>query len=194
MGCSRELISLISQISFLATRCPTEIEQGEPEGLAIMADSLMFELSRVQQTPRAGAKDVENMIQIAEVKRLSAMLYLHDRVITRWAYSPGNPSGKHLQNSIIGVLHHLPVTSGASLWPLFVLGNSPLESTEQVEFVLDRLHQLESSRNLGSVHHARRRVERSIMARIAGDLSTVSQHQHLHDIALNDNERWVSLA
>jgi hypothetical protein len=194
MGCSRELISLISQISFLAAQCAVEIDRGEPEGLAIMADSLMLELSRVQQIPRTGAENVGSMVQIAEVKRLSAMLYLHDRVTTRWTDSPGNPFGKQLQDSIIAVLHNLPVTSGASLWPLFVLGNSPLEGTEQVEFVLDRLHQLESSRNLGSVHHARRRVERSIMARISGDLSTVSPHRHLHDIALNDNERWVSLA
>ncbi|KAJ5470335.1 hypothetical protein N7530_007692 [Penicillium desertorum] len=37
------------------------------------------------------------------------------------------------------------------LWPLFVLGNTGLENEEQRRFVLDRLANIQKTRNLGSV-------------------------------------------
>lgn len=196
MGCSRELISLISRISFLTTKLqPKNIPYGSTRA---MACNLMNQLSQLQQVPQARAENVGTMILIAEVKRLSAMLYLHDRAMVLWS-TPGleemSPLAKNLQNRIIQTLQILPASSGAALWPLFVLGNSTLENDEQIRFVLKRLHQLEISRNLGSVHYARRRVERSIMASFTThETSMIQPYRHVGGEVLNDNEKWVSLA
>jgi hypothetical protein len=40
------------------------------------------------------------------------------------------------------------------LWPLFVLGNTGLENEEHRRFVLDRLANIQKTRNLGSVRRA----------------------------------------
>ncbi|KAJ4292360.1 hypothetical protein N0V90_009021 [Kalmusia sp. IMI 367209] len=190
MGCSRELISLISQISCLAgTSRQQNILIGSK---AVSATHLMNQLSGLHQTLRTGVEHPETMLRIAEVKRLSAMLYLHDRVMVPHA-NTSFALAHSLREAIIEAIQELPASSGASLWPLFVLGKSNLSSRDQAEFVLDRLHQLEKSRYLGSFYHARRRVERNILRRLTahGDLL---QQTWEDDSALNDNERWVSLA
>ena len=190
MGCSRELISLISQTSCLAG----ESMQQEHLVNSTMnkATQLMNVLSNLQQTLQVGVENTESMLQIAEVKRLSAMLYLHDRVMA--SRSSIAPAFAHsLRDAIIDAIQQLPASSGASLWPLFVLGKSNLDNRDQAQFVLDRLLQLEQSRYLGSFYHARRRVERNITQRLT-EHGNVSEQSWEDDSAVNENERWVSLA
>lgn len=152
----------------------------------------MNELSQLQQVLRTGIDHAEAMLQIADVKRLSAMLYLHDRVMAQCS-STSLAFSNNLRDEIIEAIKQLPANSGASLWPLFVLGKSNLDSPSQAQFVLDRLHQLEQSRYLGSFYHARRRVERNILKRLTehGDILGQSWED---DSTVNENERWVSLA
>lgn len=190
MGCSRELISLISQISCLTGTSRQEVKS--VDNIMSEATNLMGRLSSVHQSLRAGVEHAETMLRIAEVKRLSAMLYLHDRVMAPYSNRSSN-FAHNLRRAIIEAIQQLPVSSAASLWPLFVLGKSNLNSKDQAQFVLDRLHQLEQSRYLGSFHHARRRVERNIMRRLTAD-GDVLKLTWEDDLALNDNERWVSLA
>ncbi|KAL1607857.1 hypothetical protein SLS60_002795 [Paraconiothyrium brasiliense] len=190
MGCSRELISLISQISCLASSARQQNDSVD-QTIATAAH-LMDQLSGLHQTLRTGVGHAEIMLRIAEAKRLSAMLYLHDRVMAPYASAP-TALAHGLRNAIIEAIQQLPASSGAALWPLFVLGKSNMSSRDQAQFVLDRLHQLEQSRYLGSFHHARRRVERNIMRRLTAHGDVLPQTWD-DDPALNDNERWVSLA
>lgn len=191
MGCSRELISLIGRISCLAS---TVRQQSHPSDHSIgaTAANLMKQLSTLHQTLGDGGGNIDIMVQIAEVKRLSAMLYLHDRVMAPRANNP--PALAHnLRNAIVDGIQQLPVNSGASLWPLFILGKSNLDTHDQAQFVLERLRLLEQSRYLGSVYHARRRVERNIMKRMTAH-GAVSPSKWEDEAVHHDNERWVSLA
>ena len=190
MGCSRELISLISQISHLAGASRRLHES--PRDLADSATKIMDKLTHLQQILRTGLDHAGTMMQIAEVKKLSAMLYLHDRVMVQCSVTSPVFS-YNLRNEIMRAIQQLPVSSGASLWPLFVLGKSNLDSPSQAQFVLDRLHQLEQSRYLGSFYHARRRVERNISKRLTEHGEILGQPWE-DDLAVNENERWVSLA
>lgn len=197
MGCSRELISLISQISCLAAEL-----QGRASHHAeheTKAASILHQINFLNQIPRHQSGNPDIMIQIAEIKRLSAILYFHDRVLSQLSPTMLDPSSRpsltHLQDFIITSLQNLPPSSGASLWPLFVLGKSDLHSSDQVQFVLDRLIQLEKSRYLGSVYHARRRVERDIRMRLSeGWWEGKKGEKWSDDRVVCENERWVSLA
>lgn len=197
MGCSRELISLISQISSLAAELQSRTSHHAE--YATKAANLLRQLSSLEQITRCQGGNEESMIQIAEIKRLSAMLYFHDRVLSQL---PSVILGSslpfsliRLQDFIITSLQNLSPSSGASLWPLFVLGKSSLHNSGQARFVLDRLAQLEKSRYLGSVYHARRRVERDItMWSSEGHWEGNVGERWSGTGAVSENERWVSLA
>jgi hypothetical protein len=197
MGCSPELISLVSQVSCLATKM--QKHSGNHADHISEAKRTFKQITSLEQTPRHTSGSAETMIKIAEIKRLSALLYFHDRVVSQLPLSRFSLSGPHavadLQKSIISSLEVLPSSSGATLWPLFVLGNSKLHDTSQVRFVIDRLAQLEASRYLGSVHHARRRVERDLRLRSM----ELHGHGEIGDTwrgsgVVCENERWISLA
>lgn len=192
MGCSRELISLISEISHLAGLLRSDIE--DIDHIVTKAATLMNELHYMRQEPRPNFDDTGTMAQIAEVKRLAAMLYLHDSITSQLSPLCPTASPTLLHDAIITALKKLPATSGSSLWPLFVLGKSTLGKAEHVTFVLDRLQQLERSRYLGSVYHARRRIERNIRKRLISEQPESLNTRWDGDLPLNDNERWVSLA
>lgn len=196
MGCSRELLSIISQISSLAAQFRSDVDQDSASLLAIRGD-LVERLRQLKQYSPVGTQNSAHLLQVAEAKRLTAMLYLDERIPV-----PEQSSTLHLRSmgrkrligSIINTLRVLPATSAASLWPLFILGNSQLENEYHRHFVLCRLAQLERSRRLGNIYHARCLVERSIIART---LSPIEPHRLWHlprGVLRNENERWVSLA
>lgn len=199
MGCSCELISLISQISSLAN----QMQSQDPSCLAEnfeTAASLLDQIVSLRQDPGHFSDNVESMLHIAEVKRLSALLYFHNRIVPLLQPSmfalPDLPPIAELQESIISYLRALPSSSGAALWPLFVLWKSRLTDMEQVSFVLERLQQLETSRFLGNVYHVRRRIERDIWAK-ASKIGQGDQ-EGVRDLASSraicETERWISLA
>lgn len=192
MGCSRELISLISEVSHLAGMSRSRTLPHEE--IVGKASGLFTQLSSMDQILRRGEQDANMMIQIAEVKRLTAILYLHDGIIARLNSPSFMITPNHLHEAIITALRNIPSTNGSSLWPLFVLGKSCLHNTEDIAFVLDRLQQLEQSRYLGSVYHARKRIERNLAGRLTLGEQDMLQSRWEGEIPLNDNERWVSLA
>jgi len=193
MGCSRELISLISQTSCLAE--DIRHRTSHHAEYSNKAADVLRQLSVLRQIPRHRSGNTDTLVQIAEIKRLTALLYFHDRISSELhsssAVFPRTFSIPHLQASIVQSLQNLPTSSGAALWPLFMLGNSNLGDSEQIEFVLDRLNQLEKSRYLGSVYHARRRVERDIRG-----TSLACQLEWMDNAGAEmcENERWISLA
>ncbi|KIW16108.1 hypothetical protein PV08_06159 [Exophiala spinifera] len=204
MGCSRELISIVGQISSLARRVQTSTDPSsiiESTEFLTMRNDLVSRLRRLRQCVPSSCVDQPLLMQIAEVKRLAAMLYLEERVprptdtssVDNCIPPPRSLGRKRLIDCIMSSLRLLPETCAASLWPLFVLGNSRLESEEQRHFVLTRLGQLEDSRKLGSIYHARRLVERYIAASSLPSNPLVLGNLP-RGLALTENERWISLA
>jgi hypothetical protein len=197
LGCSRELISLVSQVSWLAAKLQNHSEHHAE--YIIEATRTYRQIISLEQIPRSLSRNVETMVQIAEIKRLSTLLYFHDRVAPQLPSRSFESSSPHavadLQESMISSLQSLSPSSGATLWPLFVLGNSRLRDTRQMRFVLDRLVQLEASRYLGSVYHARRRVKRDLMSRSRELQSQGDIRNTWGDSGIVcENERWISLA
>jgi anaphase-promoting complex subunit 1 len=74
---------------------------------------------------------------------------------------------QRLVSSIVELISTLPNPDTASvLWPLYVIGTSTaLEDETQRRFVLERLHNIQQIRNLGSVRAARTAVEHAFRTR-----------------------------
>lgn len=69
-----------------------------------------------------------------------------------------------LVSSIIELISTLPDIA-TLLWPLFVLSNVGLENEEQRRFVLDRLANVQKTRNLGSVRRTIDAVKHAFVTR-----------------------------
>lgn len=128
------------------------------------------------------------ILQIAEIKRLTALLYFNENLgefvpsipplHRSMSFSSSSPSPslgcssshplsckqtkQRLVSSIIEHISALPNPDTVCvLWPLYVIGHSTaLEDESQRRFVLERLLNIQQLRNLGSVRAARRAVER----------------------------------
>lgn len=129
-------------------------------------------LYNLKQTLPAHSAQRQDLSRIAEIKRLTALLYLTERLdimtcvspaekgLTNNTKQPPSPSKRYLVSTIIREISSLP-NSATLLWPLFVLGNSGLENEDNRRFVLDRLGRMQKTRNLGSVRRARKAVKRA---------------------------------
>lgn len=158
-------------------------------------------LESLQQNYSAHSSPTDNYIlQIAEIKRLTALLYFNENLgefvssipplhrsmslppssaSSSFSSSPPlNYNSSHpllstkgtkqrLVSSIIELISALPNPDTASvLWPLYVIGHSTaLEDETQRRFVLERLHNIQQTRNLGSVRAAKTAVERAFRTR-----------------------------
>ncbi|KAL4805925.1 fungal-specific transcription factor domain-containing protein [Aspergillus unguis] len=151
MGCSRRLMSIIHKISVLACR---KIK-GPTQGYATA--QLRHALHTLQQRLLTHADPNPHLEQIANIKRLAALLYLHERLNPpkpprETEYRSLSVTKSDLITSIIHSVSTLPNTASTAtlLWPLFILGTSCLNETQR-RFVLDRLLDIQRARNLGSV-------------------------------------------
>lgn len=163
-------------------------------------NNLELELQSVQQTLPSYAKDRDDLLRVAEVKRLTALLYLRQRLGTprnssilspvsvglyarypitfntktsRASTSPGSLAlvesstlawKEKLVTDIIAIISTLPDTA-TLLWPLFVIGSVDIDNEEHRRFILERLQNIQNSRNLGNIRRARLAVESAYRAR-----------------------------
>ncbi|CRG83552.1 Pc22g16640 [Talaromyces islandicus] len=199
IGCSRRLMSLISQISALTRKKSKMFSKAESD-LISSCEDIEIALESLQQTCPAHSSPTDSYIlQIAEIKRLTALLYFNENLgefvsplpplhrsmssppsstSSSLSSSPLNSSSSHsipspkgtkqrLVSSIIEGISALPNPDTASvLWPLYVIGHSTaLEDESQRRFVLERLHNIQQTRNLGSVRAAKTTVERTFRTR-----------------------------
>lgn len=166
MGCSRGLLNLIDQISKAASDATTKISKGpltksEVAGLTAIRNELERSLRTIKQVPPPGS-DSENVSEVAEAKRITARLYLHERIST--LLPPNARSASALASYKIRLIEALieqlsPLsTSPSLLWPLFVLGNASPANEEHRRFVLERLSRMLELRNLGSVRLAKQLI------------------------------------
>ncbi|PLB43364.1 MFS general substrate transporter [Aspergillus steynii IBT 23096] len=163
MGCSRRLMSLINDISDMATELSIDTQKEfqpkeEDQDLNTRTNAIRSALSDLKQTLPTHSADRDDLSKIAEIKRLTALLYLTER-LKKNEQQP-TLSKRYLVNTIIRQISSLP-DSATLLWPLFVLGNSGLENEDHRRFVLDRLGRMQRTRNLGSVRRARMAVKQA---------------------------------
>lgn len=138
----------------------------EVSALVASRDALERSLHSLEQTLPTGSDESSNLSRIAETKRLTALLYLRERLgmlpstLPQNETSPTSPTYRiQLITSIISLIKTLP-NSSTLLWPLFILGNTSSGLDEsQRRFVHERLTALQKVRNLGSVRRARLVVE-----------------------------------
>ncbi|RDW74198.1 hypothetical protein BP5796_07640 [Coleophoma crateriformis] len=174
MGCSRALMLSIRETAVLASKI-SKIQQDRPLNHAEIAtfsascDTIERTIHGLRQTLPSCTNKPSELLQIAEVKRLCALLYLRERLgsIPNSTTTNNIPSTtldaasiaykSNLTANITCLLSTLP-DSSTLLWPLFVLGNTQLDE-EQRRFVSERLRSIEKVRNLGSVRQARLEVE-----------------------------------
>jgi hypothetical protein len=192
MGCSRGLLDIIHTISkaasdatmILSKRCMMPDELAD---LRTTRNELEGALHAIDQIPSV-ASDSTYLTRVAEIKRQTALIYLHERLSTllppSTSVSSSSPASykSSLITSVIEQLSPLP-SSPTLLWPLFVLGKGSPADEGHRRFVLERLDNILKSRNLGSVRLARTLVEdryRSWDLEIYGEMALEG--------------KWISLA
>lgn len=158
MGCSRSLISLVDETSSLISHCGST---GVSEATREQFDSLTQRLRGLRQYPPAQAANTPGLAQCAEAKRLATLLYLENRLLDI-GLRQYNDEYRHLVDDTVEATSKLEVSNPATLWPLFVLGNTGYQSETQAQFVVNRLSELEVARKTGSISIARQLLEMKI--------------------------------
>ncbi|KAL1846783.1 hypothetical protein VTK73DRAFT_211 [Phialemonium thermophilum] len=173
-GCSESLLAIISEITELAR------EQdifGQTADIRYRRNDIERRLHALQPPPArrrpraarhpplAGSSVAESDLeQVAETKRLTALLYLHARIDDA---GPHEPRVARLAERILLLVRGISLRTNTILWPLFlvaVLGVRP-EDDESRTLVLERLAALQATRQLGNVKKARGLVEEVWKAR-----------------------------
>lgn len=164
LGCSHELISLISNISDLAAEmdAAADIRRQRPE----RRDEIERQLHAMTQhlppsTADHDASTMEELGYIAETRRLSALIYLYFRLD---GVSPGHPPISRLTGQILALIPKISLRSHVLLWTLFIVGTMGIGVSESGgdsdrKFILERLVSLQHTRELENVRIAREVVE-----------------------------------
>ncbi|GAO51273.1 hypothetical protein G7K_5379-t1 [Saitoella complicata NRRL Y-17804] len=150
MGCSRELMKLISKISNMASELRRD--EGPAEQFAERRNEVGRKLySLYQWSPEVNPE----LDAIAEIKRLSALIYFFARLEMA---GPSEPRMEELTGQVIDMMRLLP-DKATLLWPLFIIGTLGVQSEEDRRFVLDRLENMQRKRDLGSIRKGRKAIE-----------------------------------
>ncbi|CAP98952.1 Pc22g16640 [Penicillium rubens Wisconsin 54-1255] len=196
MGCSRGLLTLINNISIHASEKAKiqkyrRLTPAETQYYAKVSLDISTALLGLKQTLPQHATGREDLERIAQVKHLAAFLYLNERLEDKLDIDDRRRRGvsegckSRLISSMIELISTLP-DMATLLWPLFVLGNTGLENEEQRRFVLDRLANIQKTRNLGSV---KRTIDAVKHAFVTKSLCSSGNKAWVHE-----TYRYISLA
>lgn len=174
-GCCPYLITLIDKISNLG-RCYEDLEL-EPINtrkefehyILIQRNELQSEIEgldqRIQLFPEINSLSENCIKTIAEIKRLSTLLYLFARVdLETLYYNNGRATNYFIEKErcmnkvksrLVSLFKNLPECPMSLLWPLFVLGLVATTDDDERWFVLDKLVYLQKARELGNVKTAK---------------------------------------
>ncbi|PYH94391.1 hypothetical protein BO71DRAFT_419371 [Aspergillus ellipticus CBS 707.79] len=170
MGCSRRLMSLIDDISHLPlnimdTSNPNNCHRNPNDiDMAAKVAEIHSSLKDLTQNTTITSREGKKLANIAETKRVAALVYLIERV----NLTPINSQFKFATSAkknrmiatIIRLKSNLPDTP-ILLWPLYIIGHARLVDDHQRRFILDRLQLMQRTRNLGSVRRTRTAVKRA---------------------------------
>ncbi|KAK4234196.1 fungal-specific transcription factor domain-containing protein [Achaetomium macrosporum] len=157
-GCSDRLLDLISDITQLSTEKERLYPAPVPD-FKRRRDNIERELYALHQPVASPPGSEQTQFNdIAELKRLTTLLYLHSRVDNA---GPREPHVMRLTARILQSLQHISLRTNTILWSLFIvatLGVRP-ESDGDRKLVMERLTALQRTRELGNVRMARRIIE-----------------------------------
>lgn len=178
LGCSHELISLISDISNLSSElvrssmfsvpssnATTDRQHGPLDSLQIRRNEIEKRLYNLEQHLPLTAPDLadpgslEELGYIAEARRLSALIYLYFRVDY---VPPGSPPIDRLTQQVLALIPKISLRSHVLLWTLFIVGVMGIGESDgdaDRKFILERLVSLQHTRELENVRIARQVVE-----------------------------------
>lgn len=179
LGCSHELISLISDISNLSSElevrssmfsvppsnATTDSQHGPLDSLQIRRNEIERRLYNLEQHLPLTAPDLadpgslEELGYIAEARRLSALIYLYFRVDY---VPPGSPPIDRLTQQVLALIPKISLRSHVLLWTLFIVGVMGIGESDgdaDRKFILERLVSLQHTRELENVRIARQVVE-----------------------------------
>ncbi|KAK1638594.1 fungal-specific transcription factor domain-containing protein [Colletotrichum phormii] len=179
-GCSRRQVALLSEISDLAGQasCGTGGALQYHDDILERASSwqqkrdtiernlhLLKEISvpsSSELSPKSAKEETPWLVP--ELKRLTCLLYFYARV------DESNPSDPHmirLTDKILELLPHTSLQTNTVLWPLFIVATLGVrsESDSDRKLILERLHLLQQTRQLGNVRKARQIIENVWKAR-----------------------------
>lgn len=174
-GCCPYLITLIHKISNLG-RCYEDLEL-EPVStreefekyILIQRDDIQLEVvnlkQKIQLLPEITDQSEFCIKTIAEIKRLSTLLYLFARIdLETFYYNNGRVTNQYSEKlsymqdvkaRLITLFKNLPECPMSLLWPLFVLGLVAATDDDERWFILDKLVHLQKARELGNVKTAK---------------------------------------
>ncbi|KAK6457372.1 fungal-specific transcription factor domain-containing protein [Scheffersomyces xylosifermentans] len=190
LGCSPHLISMINRVSKLGEAYES-FEYKDRKNTKFLEvqrtlleerDRLEVQLNNLKQYLKLSELDdvsQGNIIKIAEIKRLTTLIYLFARIDLEYLHLNHSKNSdvdsvnvkypkrftdrfkviKQITKKIMNLIVSLPSTTMSLLWPLFVIGIVSVENDEERWFVLSRLIEMERIRELASVKIARRVVE-----------------------------------
>lgn len=166
-GCCQYLYCLTHQVSNLGECCEgLQIENLQTKQelgfhISLQATELGLKIQNLNQvipTTSAVTLEFESVItDIAEIKRLSVLLYLYIRVDLELFYQSGEIATNSFLNKkfemeknkaqIVKLLRGLPSNSSSLVWPLFILGLICSQYEAQRWVVLDKIAELCKMRN-----------------------------------------------
>jgi hypothetical protein len=172
LGCSHELISLISDISDLSTDMAVQSSVFNVQSSNAPVDSLQIRRNEVERRlynleqhlpltapDLADPGSLEELGYIAETRRLSALIYLYFRVDY---VPPGSSPIDRLTQQVLALIPKISLRSHVLLWTLFIVGVMGIGESDgdaDRKFILERLVSLQHTRELENVRIARQVVE-----------------------------------
>ncbi|KAI1769759.1 fungal-specific transcription factor domain-containing protein [Hypoxylon cercidicola] len=158
-GCSKDLLTLISEITQMSLLIEQSNTKPLPPAVQQRRDNVERHLHQLRQDiPGEFGSFKSEFIIVAEVKRLTAILYLYSRID---GAGPHEPHMIRITSQILSLLPKISLRTHTGLWPLFIvatLGVRP-ECDEDRKFILSRLTDLYQTRQLANVNKARLIVE-----------------------------------
>ncbi|KAK7753595.1 hypothetical protein SLS62_004453 [Diatrype stigma] len=159
-GCSRDLLSLISEItqigssveSYIHPRILSATIQQRRDNI----DSRLHGLR--QEVPEEFGSFQSELVIVSEVKRLAAILYLYSRID---GSGPHEPHVVRVTHQIMALIPQISLRTHTGLWPLFIVATLGIRSEcdEDRKLLLSHLTALQETRQLANVKKARRIIE-----------------------------------
>ncbi|KAI4861766.1 fungal-specific transcription factor domain-containing protein [Hypoxylon rubiginosum] len=158
-GCTKDLLILISEITQMSLLIGKSNKNQLPPAVQRRRDNVERLLHQLRQDiPGEFGSFISEFAMVAEVKRLTTILYLYSRID---GAGPHEPHIIRITSQILSLLPKISLRTHTGLWPLFIvatLGVRP-ECDEDRKFLLGRLTELYHTRQLANVNKARLIVE-----------------------------------
>ncbi|CAK7221353.1 hypothetical protein SEUCBS140593_004542 [Sporothrix eucalyptigena] len=158
--CSRGLVHQVSEISALIVEMrKADMSSAAPETAAnfrARRDRVEMTLHHLlQDISTERGSDRAELLEIAQCKRLCALIYLYAGVD---GLKPPTPTLQSLTSAVVRILEHLP-PKPSMMFPLFIIGVFGVWAEDDRRMVLDKFTDMANTRPLASILKAKEVVQ-----------------------------------